>query len=183
MDKKIDKILKMTDEELKQSFIAYFGQEKWDEEEALGKLVEYQMVLANYLGVDPIPILVEEMMEDSRLYIKEEYIAISKECIKNHIEALKAVSHEYRHYYQLQCIRKGIDTQLVNNWKEDFLNPVQVTDPDDALSMTLYGLMTIEVDAFAFQKFALKKFLDIETHHASLEYDMILDSYINKYFK
>ena len=173
----------MNDIELKKEFIKYFGQEKWDEEEALGKLVEYQMLLANYLGVDPIPILVEEMMEDSRLYIKEEYIAISKECVKNHIEALKAVSHEYRHYYQLQCIRKGIDTKLVNNWKEDFLNPVQVTDPNDVLSMTLYGLMTTEIDAFAFQKFALKKFLGIETNHPSDEYNIILEQYISKHFK
>ena len=173
----------MNDNELKKEFIKYFGEEKWNEEEALGKLFEYEMLLANYLNVDPIPVLVEDMMEDSRLYIKDEYIAISKECIKNHVEALKAVSHEYRHYYQLQCIRKGIDTKLVNNWKEDFLNPVQVTDPEDVTSMTLYGFMTIEIDAFAFQKFALKKFLDIETHHASLEYDVILDSYINKYFK
>lgn len=173
----------MNDKELKSEFIKYFGEEKWNEEEALGKLFEYEMILANYLNVDPIPVVVEDMMEDSRLYIKEEYIALSKECIKNHIEALKAVSHEYRHYYQLQCIRNGINNKLVNNWKEDFLNPVQVNDPNDVAAMTLYGFMTIEIDAFAFQKFALKKFLNIDTHHASLEYDVILDSYIDKYFK
>lgn len=173
----------MNDKELKSEFIKYFGEEKWNEEEALGKLFEYEMILANYLNVDPIPVVVEDMMEDSRLYIKEEYIALSKECIKNHIESLKAVSHEYRHYYQLQCIRNGINNKLVNNWKEDFLNPVQVNDPNDVAAMTLYGFMTIEIDAFAFQKFALKKFLNIDTHHASLEYDVILDSYIDKYFK
>lgn len=173
----------MNDKEFKSEFIKYFGEEKWNEEEALGKLFEYEMFLANYLNVDPIPVVVEDMMEDSRLYIKEEYIALSKECIKNHIEALKAVSHEYRHYYQLQCIRNGINNKLVNNWKEDFLNPVQVNDPNDVAAMTLYGFMTIEIDAFAFQKFALKKFLNIDTHHASLEYDVILDSYIDKYFK
>ena len=173
----------MDDNELKKEFIKYFGEEKWNEEEALGKLFQYEMMLANYLNVDPIPVVVEDMMEDSRLYIKEEYIALSKECIKNHIEALKAVSHEYRHYYQLQCIRKGINSKLVNNWKEDFLNPVRVDDPEDVAAMTLYGFMTIEIDAFAFQKYALKKFLNIDTHHASLEYDVILDSYIDKYFK
>ena len=177
------KILEMSDKELKESFIAYFGQEKWDEEEALGKLFEYEMILANYLNVEPIPVVVEEMMEDSRLYVKEEYIALSKKCVRDYVEALKAISHEYRHYYQLQCIRKGVDTNLVSNWKEDFLYPVQVDNSDDVLQMTLYAFMPIEVDAFAFQKFALMKFLDIETHHASLEYDMILDSYIDKHFK
>lgn len=49
--------------------------------------------------------------------------------------------------------------------------------------MTLYAFMSIEIDAFAFQKFALKKFLDIDTNHPNFEYDCILDSYINKYFK
>ena len=37
-----------------------------------------------------------------------------------------------------------------------FLYPVEVTDPDDILQMTLYAFMSIEIDAFAFQKFALK---------------------------
>ena len=183
MNRKIKNYLEMNNEEVKELFIKYFGQEKWNEEEALSKLFEYEMLLANYLEVEPIPVIVEDMMEDSRLYIKEEYIALSKKCIYNKIEALKCISHEYRHYYQLKCIEKGINNNLVNNWKEDFLSPIIVENINDSFEMTLYSFMSIEIDAFAFQKFALKKFFDIDTKHPSFEYDCILDSYINKYFK
>ena len=44
------------------------------------------------------------------------------------------------------------------------------------------GLM-IEIDAYAYQKFMLKKLFDIDWHYPNEEYDKVIDSYIKKYLK
>ena len=60
----IDKFKEMSDEELKIEFIKYFGEEKWDQEEALGKLWPVELALADYLGVEPIPVIVDDIEEE-----------------------------------------------------------------------------------------------------------------------
>ena len=92
------------EQELKEQFIKYFGQQKWDEEELLGMLRIAEFELANYLEVEPIPVVIEDMVEDSRYYVKENYIAISSKLITNEVEALKCLCHEYKHYHQLMQI-------------------------------------------------------------------------------
>jgi len=57
--------------------------------------------IANRLGVDPLEINFEEMIDDSRLYIKEEYVAINKKFENDYVECAKAIAHEYRHVFQL----------------------------------------------------------------------------------
>ena len=69
----------MSDDDLKARFIESFGIDKWNEEEMLAKLIPFGDGVANYLGIDPVPIVFEELAkEDSRIYIKEQYIAINE---------------------------------------------------------------------------------------------------------
>ena len=67
----------MKSDELKDNFIKYFGEEKWNQEEALATLYKEEFKLCNYLGIDPIPVITDTIEEDSRYYIEENYIVIS----------------------------------------------------------------------------------------------------------
>lgn len=57
--------------------------------------------IANRLGIDPLEIRFEEMIDDSRLYIKEEYVAINKKYENNYVECAKVITHEYRHVFPI----------------------------------------------------------------------------------
>ena len=174
----------MTDDKLKENFIKYFGEEKWDEETMLGNLFEFEQFICDYLDMELIPIIVEEMVDDSRFYVKEGYIAISKNCIKDKLEAAKCLAHELRHVYQMICVASNDPEEPLRfEWEKDFKNPIVVNDPNNQDEYTNYLGMTIELDAFAFQKFMVKEYYGVVASHASLEYDMILDLYINKHFK
>ena len=61
------------DKKLKSEFIKYFGEEKWNQENTLSKLWPIQLAICKDLGIEPIPVVVEEIEEDSRYYIKEDY--------------------------------------------------------------------------------------------------------------
>ena len=65
------------------------------------KLIPVSLNLSNYLEVEMVPILFEDITEDSRLYLKEGYIAINEKYKGDYIECLKSLCHEYRHLYQL----------------------------------------------------------------------------------
>lgn len=174
----------MSEDKLKEEFIKYFGEETWNEETMLGELKEFEMFVCNYLNMELIPIVIEDMEDDSRFYVQEAYIAISKECIKDKIEASKCLAHELRHVYQMICVAENIESEPLRiEWEKDLRNPVVVNDPNSAEEYTNYIGMTIEIDAFAFQKFMVKEFYDITVNYPILEYDLILDLYINKTFK
>ena len=63
----------LTEEELKENFIKMFGEDKWIEEEMIGKLIPLSSEVSNYLRIDFLSILFEDLdEEDSRIYYKEE---------------------------------------------------------------------------------------------------------------
>lgn len=53
------------------------------------------------LGIDPLEIKYEEMLDDSRLYIKEEHVGINKNFENDYVECANAIAHEYWHVFQL----------------------------------------------------------------------------------
>ena len=175
----IDKFKEMSDEELKSEFIKYFGEEKWNQEEALGKLWPVQLALCDYLGVEPIPVIVDDIEEDSRYYPKEAYIVISSKLIGDEVEALKCLIHEMKHYQQYMCVIHNITSApLLEEWKEDFkTNCAKATSYEEQMALS------VEVDAFAFTKYIMDKWFNIKTNHPDYIYDEILSRYINKYFK
>ncbi len=88
------------DKKLKEDFINAFDEEKWEIEEALAKIEPISRELAEYLEVPQVPIVVENIKEDSRMYFQEEFIVLRKDIALNYVEALKSIAHEYRHWYQ-----------------------------------------------------------------------------------
>ena len=171
----------MSVEELKVAFINSFGEEKWAEEEMLGKLIKLSMDVADLLGIDYLPIMFEEMAEDSRIYFKEEYIAINEKYKDNYIECAKCVTHELRHVYQLFYVRLSNDAKA-KRMKEELANMKEL-DPNDLNSISNYSFQEIEIDAFAFTKWYLKNYLDIEVIHPSKDYEKLINAYLEKHFK
>ena len=176
----------MKKDELKQGFIDAFGEEKWKEQEMLSKLMPIHKDLCKFLGIEMVPVIFEDIEEDSRFYFKEQYIVISRRMLPRYSDVVKSLVHEVRHGYQYYCMLNSDSKEnpiLINNWLDDFeklINPLLVFnlgyDAND------YLLNTMELDAHAFSKWYLKEKLFIETHYPQPEYDEILDAYIRKYF-
>lgn len=171
---------------LKQEFINSFGEEKWNQEEMLGKLIKPQMELCEYLGIEIIPVICDDIPEDSRYYIKEEYIVLSPKMLLSYTDALKSLVHEMRHQYQFKCINDPNtkeNPELVNFWKEDFIKNAKELNPLDQESINDYYSLMIELDAHAFSKWYLKYKYDIYTIHPNLLYDEFTSQYIKKYLE
>lgn len=173
----------MSEEELKKEFIGEFGIEKWNEMEAEMPCDMLTMRLCNYLGIDSVPVLFEEMEEDARYYDVLNYIAINKKYINNKLEIRKSIIHEVKHLHQKHCIShkkaklKFAPIDLINEWESDFKKNQRLVPEDEIM------LMPIEIDAFAFTKYILKKWFDYDYHHYDFIYDEILSKYCIKYFK
>ena len=172
----------MSDDELKSRFIESFGIDKWNEEEMLAKLIPFGDGVANYLGIDPVPIVFEELAkEDSRIYVKEQYIAINEALNKNLYECLKCITHEYRHLYQLYFIALFKDDtsplgDIARIYQDNFKHYVDVEDYEG------YMIQTIELDAYAFTKVYFKKLFGLDIKISNDDYSKIVDEYINRYY-
>lgn len=170
----------MNNKKLKEDFIKYFGEKVWNQEEALGRLLEYEEILAEYLGVNRIPVIVDKIKDDSRYYVDEDYIAISEDLIMDDYEALKCLIHEYRHYYQKICVTNN-DTRipkiLLEQWKNDFNTKYQSMELDKRICLA------IEIDAFAFTKYFLSKLGKKSYNYPDEVYNNVLELYIEKYLK
>ncbi len=171
----------MNKEKLKQDFINAFGEEKWEIEEALAKIEPISRELAEFLEVPQLPIIVENIREDSRMDFKLECIILRKDVALNYVESLKSIAHEYRHWMQFLCV-KNMDTSnpLLYEYAKDFTYMAQHGNSVDGTDD--YYSLIIEVDAFAFQKYFLREVLDIETHYPNEEYDQFLDKFIKKFY-
>ena len=173
----------MSNEELKKRFIESFGEEKWEETEALVPVEQLNFKLCNFLGIEPVPVIFEEMYEDARYYDKLDYIAISNKYVHDEIELKKSLIHEVRHLHQKYCIShkneqlKFAPSILINQWEEDFKKNQRLIPEDEAMCMS------VEVDAFAFTKYILKEWFNIDYHHYDPTYDAVLTIYIDKLYK
>ena len=174
----------LSEEELKEQFIANFGEDKWEEIEALKPIEELNYKLCDFLGIDPVPVVFEEMYQDARYYDELDYIALSTKFVHDEIECMKSIIHEVKHLHQKYCIShkneknlKFANILLIKQWEEDFQKNQRLI-PEDQLMC-----MPVEVDAFAFTKYILKEWFNIDYHHYDYTYDALLEIYIDKFYK
>lgn len=138
-------------------------------------LKKVQKQLFEYLGLEPIPINYEELEEDSRFYPKGLCISINNKYIDNELESLKCIIHEIRHYYQLVVVAYQVEEEPQYKYFKQELR-MNNLKPEDSLCLHL------EIDAYAFTKYLLKEWFNIEYHHNDLDYDKTLDIFINHYY-
>lgn len=162
---------------MEKEFAKYFSEEILEEEEFLKELNPEIIRLCNYLSVDPIPIVFEEINDEARYYVKDNYIGLSKELMKNKENALECLIHEFRHYYQNICVRHNDITEpLLDLWRKDLELDYNNMEPMEAICLS------IELDAYAFTKYIMKLWYNIDVVIASEEYEAALVKYIDKFF-
>ena len=172
----------LTEEEIDQKIIENFGQDKLDELNAISKIDSLNIKLSEYLGIEPIPVIFEDLgIEDARYYLKKDYIAINSKYVHDELELKKSLIHEMRHAYQRYSMKDNDSKMVCANdylvclWIEDTLKFPKLTQEEKLAT-------TIEVDAFAFTKYILKKWFNIEYHHYDKFYDNLLDQFIKKFY-
>ena len=131
--------------------------------------------IADRLGIDPLEIKYEEMIDDSRLYIIEEYVAINKKFENDYVECAKAIAHEYRHVFQL-FYANMLNDNRARRWIMELSNFINSSNMDNE-GMN-YINQELELDAFAFTKFYLETFENFQFHNRITGLDSIIDNYI-----
>ena len=132
--------------------------------------------IANRLGIDPLEIRFEDMMDDSRLYIKEEYVAINKKFVNDYVECAKAIAHEYRHVFQIFYANMFND-ERAKRWRSELSTLVNTSNMDNE-GMN-YINQELELDAFAFTKYYLMNYESIIVKNKIVGYDEVIDKYIS----
>ena len=132
--------------------------------------------VADRLGVEPLDIKFEEMIDDSRLYIKEEYVAINKNFENNYVECAKAIAHEYRHVFQIFYANMFND-ERANRWRVELSNLVNTSNMDKEGNK--YITQELEIDAFSFTKYYLEKYEDIPVKNKIDKFDKYINQYIS----
>ena len=132
--------------------------------------------VADRLGIDPLEIKFEEIIDDSRLYIKEEYVAINKKFENDYVECAKAITHEYRHVFQIFYANMFNDDRD-RRWRSELSNLVNTSNMSDKGSN--YISQELELDAFSFTKYYLEKFEGIQVVNKIAGYDEIIGKYIS----
>lgn len=133
--------------------------------------------IANRLGIDPLDIKFEDMIEDSRVYIKENYVAINKKHENDYEECAKCIAHEYRHIFQLFYVNIFNDERS-ERWKKELQGAVNSSNMDNTGSN--YISQEIELDAFAFTKYYLEEFENIEVVNKIDKLDFYILEYIKR---
>ena len=130
--------------------------------------------IANHLGIEELPIKFEEMIDDSRVYLKEKYIGINIKYKDNYIECAKCLTHEYRHVFQIYYVQM-FDDNISKLWREALSKQVNSSNMKNDKE---YIEQALEIDAFAFTKYYLGKYENIKVANKISNLDKWLDKYI-----
>ena len=131
--------------------------------------------IADRLGVAPLEIKFEDFSDDSRLYIKDNYVAINKKYENDYVETVKCIAHEYRHVFQIFYVQIFSDERSLR-WRKELQSMINSSNIN--ASGTNYLSQEMELDAFAFTKFYLENFENIKVENRIDGYDQYIDIYI-----
>lgn len=137
-----------------------------------------------YFNIEQIPISFDDtILDDSRLNIKPKFsIVINRKFKNDYFECAKAITHEYRHLFQI-VYSYHYDDEIATNWKRALKtmksseNADIINDDDEHAS---YAYQELEIDAFAFTKYYLGKYEDMIVVHPNKLYEKIIKKYINR---
>ena len=155
---------------LKEEFIKYFGEEKWEEEEILETLQEVAAnVCNNWLGLEVVPIVFKEAnySEVAGFDVANKVIWLDKKHKNDIVELMNSVIHELEHYYQLVYVT-NYNTSKALRWKKELDNYITSCNAFENL------IQEIEMDAYAFAQIVLEtEYGVIYRHKDSLIQELI----------
>ena len=131
--------------------------------------------IADQLGIEPLDIKFEDLSDDSRLYIKENYVAINKKYENDYEECAKSIAHEYRHVFQIFYVSL-FSNERSKRWKKDLQGVINSSNMDSNGSN--YIAQEIELDAFAFTKYYLEKYENMKVDNKIDKLDFYIQEYI-----
>lgn len=172
-----------TDEELKKIFIENFGEQRWQEMEEEAPLMDLAWRLCEFLGIEIVPIIFEDMDEDGRYYPDEDYIAISTKFLGNEEEQIKSLIHEVKHVHQRYVLThqdeetRFAPKKLVDQWRENYKLDIHSLPYEEQMGLA------VEIDAVAFMKYILREWFGKEWKAGDFFYEFVLEKHIEKYFK
>ena len=137
--------------------------------------------VAEYLGVEIIPIEFDNIVDDSRLVLRPEVkIVINSKYQGDYFECAKAITHEYRHLFQMYWVAIMKD-ERAKRWKTAFGNSLSSENADITSNIsdaTRYAYQETELDGFAFSKDYLERFEGMKVVHPSEAYEKEVMKYI-----
>lgn len=131
--------------------------------------------VANYLGLDEIPIEFGKMKDDSILITKGiSKIVINEKYNGIYLECAKSITHEYRHAFQIMMVAVMPEDPMSKVWKEELQNAIVSGNSG-------YEIQAVELDAFAFTQVYLKTHEGIATKYPNEKYQEMIEMYIERY--
>lgn len=135
------------------------------------------ITLCNLLDLEEIEVKAEDMKEKAYFSTKENCIKVAKDILADMIEVRKIIIHEYRHAYQIKCVKQNNQNEpLLSIWQEELKKDTSLMKSEDKMCLAL------EIDAESYVKYLFKKLYDITYNHYDKDYDNVLTNYIIKYF-
>ncbi len=164
----------MTNDELKEEFIKWFGEEKWEEKEILEFLqcIIFDVCL-NWLKIDPIPVVFETIPGNVAVFDnKLVCIKVSNKYKDDKVAMAAAIVHELEHYYQLLYVA-NFDTPKARRWKKELNN--YISGEKGPIGNVL---QEVELDAEAFVEIVLSCEYGIEYRNPIPELQEAIEIYI-----
>ena len=163
----------ISNEKLKEGFIKWFGEEKWEELEILEFLQQISdSICDEYLNVEPIPVVFEETKGCiAILDIKLECIRLNPKYKEDEVQLVFALLHELEHYYQL-CYVSMNNTPKAQCWKKELLNYITSDKPNQN------PFQEIELDAESFAEVVLECEYGITYRNPEPTVQLAIEEYI-----
>lgn len=173
----------LDEETVKTKFIENFGEEKYKEFVFTTELDNAGLKVCKLLGIPYIPFFFDNIPEDGRYVPDLDCFIISKKHLYNWIESLKSLIHELKHSHQRYCVEhkgdknlKYAPKELIEIWEEELSVDEKSIPFNERMSRG------IEIDAYAFTKFALDILFNEKWHHFDPFTDEVFTVYAYKYF-
>ena len=146
------------------------------------KLIKLSEEVADYLGIDLIPIEYENLeIDDNRLILKPiPKIVINNKYEYNFIESAKCITYEMRHIFQIYYVNL-MNNKLAKIWKEELAQAKSSANINvNSNKYNDYSLQAIELDAFAFSQFYLRRY-NVFFKYEDKKFQRLVEEYIKKY--
>ena len=104
-------------------------------------------------------------------------MSINKKFENDYEECAKSIAHEYRHVFQIFYISL-FDNDRSKRWKKELQGVINSSNMDSNASN--YIAQEIELDAFAFTKYYLEEFENIEVVNKIDKLDVYILEYIKR---
>mgnify|MGYP003297681269 FL=1 len=154
-----------------EKFEKHFGSSLLKEFKQIGNVQHVVFLASKDLGIQKRDVFFNsEIQSDSMALFEENVILINSKFINDFTEIEKCISHEMRHFYQIEYM-KNKNTDKAKRWREEF------NRLDDIKDLNEYCSLELELDAYAYTKYFMRRYYSKDVVHPSPEYEEVIKEY------